>query len=39
MDRRDERVSFDALEDLDTMVEVLQQVALKRARPRDALAA
>jgi hypothetical protein len=28
MDRRDERVSFDALEDLDTMVEVLQQVAL-----------
>ena len=29
MDRRDDRFSFDALEDLDTMVEVLQQVALK----------
>jgi hypothetical protein len=29
MDRRDERFSFDALEDLDTMVEVLQQVSLK----------
>src|SRR6202051_4424980 len=27
--RRDDRFSFDALEDLDTMVEVLQQVALK----------
>jgi Plasmid pRiA4b ORF-3-like protein len=29
MDRRNDRFSFDALEDLDTMVEVLQQVALK----------
>jgi hypothetical protein len=29
MDHRDDRFSFDALEDLDTMVEVLQQVALK----------
>jgi hypothetical protein len=29
MARRDDRFSFDALEDLDTMVEVLQQVALK----------
>jgi hypothetical protein len=29
MVRRDDRFSFDALEDLDTMVEVLQQVALK----------
>jgi hypothetical protein len=29
MARRDDRLSFDALEDLDTMVEVLQQVALK----------
>ena len=29
MDDRDDRFSFDALEDLDTMVEVLQQVALK----------
>ena len=29
MDRRDDRFSFDALEDLDTMVEVLQQIALK----------
>jgi len=29
MARRDDRHSFDALEDLDTMVEVLQQVALK----------
>jgi hypothetical protein len=29
MDRRDDRFSFDVLEDLDTMVEVLQQVALK----------
>src|SRR5271166_4754717 len=28
MDRRNDRFSFDALEDLDTMVEVLQQVAL-----------
>ena len=29
MARRDDRFSFDALEDLDTMVEVLQQVTLK----------
>jgi hypothetical protein len=29
MDHRDDRFSFDALEDLDTMVEVLQQIALK----------
>jgi len=29
MDRRNDRFSFDALEDLDTMVEVLRQVALK----------
>jgi hypothetical protein len=29
MARRDDRFSFDALEDLDTMVEVLEQVALK----------
>jgi hypothetical protein len=29
MDHRDDRFSFDALEDLDTMVDVLQQVALK----------
>src|SRR5271165_2487741 len=29
MDRRNDRFSFDALEDLDTMVEVLQQIALK----------
>ena len=29
MARRDDRLSFDALEDLDTMVEVLRQVALK----------
>lgn len=29
MARRDDRFSFDALEDLDTMVEVLQQTALK----------
>ena len=29
MARRDDRFSFDALEDLDTVVEVLQQVALK----------
>lgn len=29
MDGRDDRFSFDALEDLDTMVEILQQVALK----------
>src|SRR5277367_2176903 len=29
MDHRDDRFSFEALEDLDTMVEVLQQVALK----------
>src|SRR6266851_8594036 len=29
MDRRNDRFSFDALEDLDTMVEVFQQVALK----------
>jgi len=29
MARRDDRLSFDALEDLDTMVEVLQQVTLK----------
>jgi hypothetical protein len=29
MASRDDRFSFDALEDLDTMVEVLQQVALK----------
>ena len=29
MDRRDDRFSFDALEDLDTMVEVLQRIALK----------
>jgi hypothetical protein len=29
MARRDDRFSFDTLEDLDTMVEVLQQVALK----------
>jgi Plasmid pRiA4b ORF-3-like protein len=29
MDHRDDWYSFDALEDLDTMVEVLQQVALK----------
>jgi hypothetical protein len=29
MDHRDDRFSFDALEDLDTMVEVFQQVALK----------
>jgi hypothetical protein len=29
MARRDDRFSFDVLEDLDTMVEVLQQVALK----------
>jgi pRiA4b ORF-3-like protein len=29
MDHRNDRFSFDALEDLDTMVEVLQQVALK----------
>jgi hypothetical protein len=29
MDHRDDRFSFDALEDLDTMAEVLQQVALK----------
>jgi hypothetical protein len=29
MDHRDDRLSFDALEDLDTMVEVLQQIALK----------
>jgi hypothetical protein len=45
MDHRNDRFSFDALEDLDTMVEVLQQVAQKdgggcaRTRPRDALAA
>lgn len=29
MDRRNDRLLFDALEDLDTMVEVLQQIALK----------
>jgi hypothetical protein len=29
MARRNDRFSFDALDDLDTMVEVLQQVALK----------
>jgi len=29
MDRRDDRFSFDALEDLDTVVEVLRQVAQK----------
>jgi hypothetical protein len=29
MDHRDDRFSFDALEDLDTMVEVLQQIAQK----------
>ena len=29
MDRRNDGFSFEALEDLDTMVEVLQQVALK----------
>ena len=29
MDHRSDRFSFDALEDLDTMVEVLQQVGLK----------
>ncbi len=29
MDRRDDCYSFDALEDMDTMVEVLRQVALK----------
>jgi hypothetical protein len=29
MARRDDRFSFDALEDLDTMAEVLQQVTLK----------
>ena len=29
MARRDDRFSFDALEDLDTVVEVMQQVALK----------
>jgi putative SOS response-associated peptidase YedK len=29
MDHRDDRFSFDALEDLDAMVEVLQQIALK----------
>ena len=29
MARRDDRLSFNALEDLDTMVEVLQQAALK----------
>jgi ElaB/YqjD/DUF883 family membrane-anchored ribosome-binding protein len=29
MARRDDRFSFDALEDLDTMADVLQQVALK----------
>ena len=29
MDHRDDWFSFDALEDLDTMVEVLQHVALK----------
>ena len=29
MARRDDRFSFDALEDLDTVVEVIQQVALK----------
>jgi hypothetical protein len=29
MDHRDDRFSFDALEDLDTMVEVLQQVSLE----------
>jgi hypothetical protein len=29
MDHRDDRFSFDALEDLDTMVEVFQQVVLK----------
>ena len=29
MDHRSDRFSFDALEDLDTMIEVLQQVALK----------
>jgi hypothetical protein len=29
MDHRDDRFSFDALEDLDTLVEVFQQVALK----------
>jgi hypothetical protein len=34
MARRDDRLSFEALEDLDTMVEVLQQVALKdRSEP------
>ena len=29
MDHRDDGLSFDALEDVDTMIEVLQQVALK----------
>ena len=29
MDHRNDRFSFDALEDLDTVVEVFQQVALK----------
>ena len=29
MEGRDERFSFDALEDLDTMAEVMQRVALK----------
>ena len=34
MTRRDDRFSFDALEDLDTMAEVLQPVALKdRSEP------
>jgi hypothetical protein len=31
MDHRDDRFSFDALEDLDTMVEVLKRIALKEA--------
>ena len=37
MDRRNDRSSLDALEDLDTMVEILQQVALKDGSERRAL--